>query len=267
MCKGAANVQAFMPGDRVEYRSKSMGGKWLPGVVQSFNDQTNTYFLYLISGQQVPEATPQKLRKVAFQPGDKVKSWSESMGEKWLSATEQSFNPREGDGKVVQGTVVGVPSNWGVMCKGAANVQAFMPGDRVEYRSKSMGGKWLPGVVQSFNDQTNTYFLNLISGAQVPEATPQKLRKVAFQPGDKVESWSKSMGEKWLSATEQSFNPREAMARWCKVRWWEFQVSGESCVRVQQMCRLSCQAIESNIAANLWGASGSQELCRASTIR
>jgi len=130
------------------------------------------------------------------------------MGEKWLSATEQSFNPREGDGKVVQGTVVGVPSKWGVMCKGAANVQAFMPGDRVEYRSKSMGGKWLPGVVQSFNDQTNTYFLNLISGAQVPEATPQKLRKVAFQPGDKVESWSKSMGEKSLSATEQSFNPQ-----------------------------------------------------------
>merc|ERR1712224_722268 len=60
------------------------------------------------------------------------------------------------------------------------------------------------------NDKTHTCCVKLTSqGRLIPEAAPEKLRAVAFQPGDNVEYWSESMGKKWIPAKVQSFNPQK----------------------------------------------------------
>jgi hypothetical protein len=189
---------AFIPGEKVEYYSVTKGNKWLSAVIQSFSSTTDTYCLNLMPQGQVPQAAPEKIRAArgvapqvqAFMPGDKVEYCSATMGCKWVPGVVQSFNPQtntyrlnlipQGHARQAAAEKVRAARDQGqsavVPVTNVPQMQAFMIGEMVEYCSATMGGQWVPGVVQSFNSQTNTYCLNLIPFGQVPLAAPQKIR-------------------------------------------------------------------------------------------
>jgi len=233
-----------MPGEMVEYYSSTFfPDPWVPGVVQSFDPQTNTYFLNLMLHGNVPQASPKRIRPAeemeeddeddseeeekeekegepsgAFVQGDRVEYLTEEG--QWIPGVVQRFFPWTNTywlnliphGYVAKAAALKVRAAQG---RGFAQLQTFVPGDTVEYRSASLG-EWVPGVVKSFDPQTSTYCLKLFSqgdvpkDAHVPKAAPGKIRPLKsglFKPGAKVEYWSESCGGKWFPGEVQCFNP------------------------------------------------------------
>jgi ribosomal protein L35AE/L33A len=198
--KGGLSAQAFMVGDHVEYFSVSCGSKWVPGFVQSFNSEAGTYHVKFTNPVgEAPKALPENIRSAkvraaqaqAFMPNDKVEYFSATMGGKWIPGVVQSFNPESSTyhlnmiprGHVPEAAAEKVraarqssgPCPVAVPAEHDSKTAAFMLGQAVYYCSKSLG-KLVPGVVQSFNPQTNTYFLNLIPCGQVPQAAAENTR-------------------------------------------------------------------------------------------
>jgi hypothetical protein len=160
----------------------------------------------MIPQGQIPQAAPQKIRAMKATPRRQVPQ----------AAPEQVQAAQGGDSKKAA-----------VPVANGAQVQAFKPGDKIEYCSKSTGGQWISGMVQSFNPQSNTYCLNFWNPqGQVPQAKPKKMRAAqvgdssvakppvtsvpqsqAFISGDKVEQevpWTTAEFKKWLQATISS---------------------------------------------------------------
>lgn len=139
----ASKSQVHVVGSRVEYYSQSAGG-WIPAVVQGYDEKRGTYRLDV-----QPIALPQKVRSVGTTASQTPVSSLTLGGEK---------SPADSDSRP-SGYLPGGPNS------GSGNHgERFAVGESVEYYSSSHG-KWVPAVVQGFNESIGAYKLDIQSVA------------------------------------------------------------------------------------------------------
>jgi len=158
-------VERFQAGTAVEYFSRS-AGDWVPAVVAAFDERSGTYRLDIH-----PAAHPSKVRAAgkAEQPRDKKAPKLQRQRTTKVSAVEDEDSTEDG-GVASQSTVSGSPDVAGPSVPAKVEPEHFADGTAVEYHSTTYG-KWVPAIVQGFDQKSGVYILNI-----QPMAFPDKVR-------------------------------------------------------------------------------------------